>query len=267
MLPWVWSDFPNSSPLHRSRWRRFVTTCPGGPLLSPPYRWLQPLRLLITDGTLLLPPPPLQLGHSSSLHNGRGAGRSVELAAWKLRSTLRSWDGWPRASGSWSSGYGDRTTPSPGGGPGGESFVSFLFCSTTGPQECDALSCAPCPAMEPGEYRTTHSDHTSGRTTFQVGPLCSTSLPHRGYVSDSPVPACTVSGGLARAPQAISLAPEDHQTRLRDSVCPASSQVQGRSLHLSVEQGCPCLACRSRGPAGEGRDRAGPSSRDEIRVL
>ncbi len=29
----------------------------------------------------------------------------------------------------------------------------------------------------------------------------------------------------------------------------------------------PCLACRSRGPTGEGRDRAGPSSRDEVRVL
>ncbi len=126
----------------------------------------------------------------------------------------------------------------------------------------DAFSRAPCPALEPGECRTIHSDSTSGRTAFRVGPLCSTSLPHRGYVDDSPVPACTVSGGLARAPQTISLAPEDHQTRLRDSVRPASSQVQGHSVHLSVEQGCPCLACRSRGPAGEGRDRAGPSSRD-----
>ncbi len=54
---------------------------------------------------------------------------------------------------------------------------------------------------------------------------------------------------------------------LGGKVCPASSQVQGRSIHLSVEQGCPCLACRGRGPAGEGRNRAGPSCRDEIRVL
>ncbi len=51
------------------------------------------------------------------------------------------------------------------------------------------------------------------------------------------------------------------------SVRPASSQVQGHSVHLSVEQGCPCLACRSRGLTGEGRDRPGPSSRDEVRVL
>ncbi len=82
-----------------------------------------------------------------------------------------------------------------------------------------------------------------------------------------PGPACTVSGGLASAPQAVSLAHENHQTWLRDSVRPASSQVQGRSVHLCVEQGCPSLACGSRGPAGEGRDRAGPSSRDEVGVL
>ncbi len=37
--------------------------------------------------------------------------------------------------------------------------------------------------------------------------------------------------------------------------------------HLSVEPGCPCLACRSRGPTGEGRDTAGPSSRDGVRAL
>ncbi len=131
----------------------------------------------------------------------------------------------------------------------------------------DAFSRIPCPTMEPGQCHTTHSDHTSRRTAFRVVPLCSISLPHRGYISNSPGPACTVPGGLARAPQAVSLAPEDYQTRLRDSVRPASPQVQGHSVHLSVEQGCPCLACRSRGPTGEGRDRAGPSSRDEVRVL
>ncbi len=121
--------------------------------------------------------------------------------------------------------------------------------------------------MEPGKCRTAHSDPTSERTAFRVGPLCSTSLPRRGYVCDFPGPACTVSGGLASAPQAVSLAHENHQTWLRDSVRPASSQVQGRSVHLGVEQGCPSLACGSRGPAGEGRDRAGPSSRDEVGVL
>ncbi len=120
----------------------------------------------------------------------------------------------------------------------------------------DAFSRIPCPTKEPGQCHTTHSDPTSRRTAFRVGPLCSISLPHRGYVSDSPGPACTVPGGLARAPQAVSLAPEDYQTRLRDSVRPASPQVQGHSVHLSVEQGCPCLACRSRGPTGLSRYHA-----------
>ncbi len=246
-----------------------------------------------------------------------GAGRrkaaqpaSAPAKPVKRQGRRRPWDGRPGAPGSCSSGDGDSTTPSPGGGPGGE----FLFCSTTGPRVSgsqnfkravsfssgsqegedgsaqdpistlpspslfasgqqgpvrghDAFSRAPCPAVEPGECRTTHSDPTSRRTAFRVGPLGSTSLPHRGYVDNSPGPACTVPGGLARAPQAVSLAPEDHQTRLRDSVRPASSQVQGHSVHLSVEPGCPCLACRSRSPTGEGRDTAGPSSRDEVRVL
>ncbi len=222
----------------------------------------------------------------------------------KCQGRRRPWDGRPGASGSCSSGDGDSTTPSPGGGPGGE----FLFCSATGPRavessflflrvprgrgwQCarprlhipipslfasgqqgpvrgrDAFSRAPCPAVEPGECCTTHSDPTSRRSAFRVGPLGSTALPHRGYVYVSPGPACTAPGGLARAPQAVSLAPEDHQTRLRDSVRPASSQVQGQSVHLSVEPGCPCLACRSRGPTGEGRDTAGPSSRDGVRAL
>ncbi len=70
-----------------------------------------------------------------------GAGRSkaaqpasISAKPVKRQGRRRPWDGRPRASGSCSFGDGDRTTPSPRGGPGGESFVSFLFCSTTGPQ-------------------------------------------------------------------------------------------------------------------------------------
>ncbi len=223
----------------------------------------------------------------------------------KCQGRRRPWDGRPGASGSCSSGDGDSTTPFPGGGPGGEFLfcsatgtqnfiraVSFFSGSQEGEDGSardpvstfpspslfasgqqgpvrgrDAFSRAPCPAVEPGECCTTHSDPTSRRSAFRVGPLGSTALPHRGYVYVSPGPACTAPGGLARAPQAVSLAPEDHQTRLRDSVRPASSQVQGQSVHLSVEPGCPCLACRSRGPTGEGRDTAGPSSRDGVRAL
>ncbi len=102
---------------------------------------------------------------------------------------------------------------------------------------------------------------------FESGPCSPLRCPTAGTSVTPLVPAFSVSGGLARSPQAFSLALEDHQTQLRDSVHPASSQVQGHSVHHSVKQGCPCLACRSHGPAGEGRNRAGPSSRDEIRVL
>ncbi len=41
--------------------------------------------------------------------------------------------GQPRDGGDCSSGDGDCTTFSPGGGPAGESFISFCFCSTAGP--------------------------------------------------------------------------------------------------------------------------------------
>ncbi len=78
--------------------------------------------------------------------------------------------------------------------------------------------------------------------------------------SVSPSPAGTVFGGLASAPLTISLALENHQTRLCNSVRPASSQVQGHSVYLCVEQRCSCLACKNRGPIGEGRDRACPSA-------
>ncbi len=95
--------------------------------------------------------------------------------------------------------------------------------------------------MEPGQCRTTHSDPTSRRTAFRVGPLCSISLPHRGYVSNSPGPACTVPGGLARAPQAVSLAPEDYQTRLSDSVHPASPKCRGIQFTSVLSKDAPVL--------------------------
>ncbi len=57
------------------------------------------------------------------------------------------------------------------------------------------------------------------------------------------------------------------QTRLCDSVRPATSQVSRHPLHHSEGRGCPHLASRDRSPTGEGRDRAGPSSRYEVRVL
>ncbi len=61
-----------------------------------------------------------------------GAGRreaarpaSAPAKPVKCQGRRRPWDGRPGASGSCSSGDGDSTTPSPGGGPGGEFFVLF----------------------------------------------------------------------------------------------------------------------------------------------
>ncbi len=80
-------------------------------------------------------------------------------------------------------------------------------------------------------------------------------------------PTCAVSASLVSAPQSVSLAHSDHQARLCDSVRPASPQVQGCPLHFSESCRYPCLACGDRSPTGEGRDRAGPSCRYEVRVL
>ncbi len=109
-----------------------------------------------------------------------------------------------------------------------------------------------------------HSDPASDRhRDARTGSLRSPSLPHRGYVGGSIGATCTVSGSLVSASQSVSLAPSDHQTRLCDSVRPASSQVQGHPLHFSEGGRCSCLARRDRSPSGEGCDRAGTSSRYE----
>ncbi len=45
---------------------------------------------------------------------------------------------------------------------------------------------------------------------------------------------------------------QTHQTRLCDSVRPASPQVQGHPVHFSQTRRCSCLACGNRSPTGEG---------------
>ncbi len=125
---------------------------------------------------------------------------------------------------------------------------------------------------ESGECYTTHPDpapchHRPGRHRPRGGSLCSTMLPLRGYVGGPVGSAGTVSRSLVSAPRSVSVAPADHQTRLRDSVRPASPQVQGCPLHFSESCRCPCPVCGNRSPAGEGCDRTGPSSRYEVGVL
>ncbi len=97
-----------------------------------------------------------------------------------------------------------------------------------------------------------------------AGPCAPPCCPSAGTSVGS---AGTVSRSLVSAPRSVSVAPADHQTRLRDSVRPASPQVQGCPLHFSESCRCPCPVCGNRSPAGEGCDRTGPSSRYEVGVL
>ncbi len=105
---------------------------------------------------------------------------------------------------------------------------------------------------ESGECYTTHPDPAPCHHRPRAGSLCSTSLPHHGYVGGSVGAAGTVSRSLASAPQSVSVAPTDHQTRLCNSVRPASPQVQGHPAHFSQTRRCSCLACGNRSPTGEG---------------
>ncbi len=263
-------------------------------------------------------PAPAQQTQQPPAKQRRGAGRRAAAPPVQApakpggkRRSKRPWDGRPRDGDVCSSGDGERTTPSPGGGPGGESFVSFFATGLTvsgtqnlGKRAVSSISGSPegtggCERVklelhspsslasgqlwavrEGGQSHysrtlcqnagkcVTHADPASDRQRdARAGSLRSPSLPHRGYVSGFVGVTSTVLGGLASAPQPVSLAPPYHQTRLCDSVRPATSQVSRHPLHHSEGSGCPHLTSRDRSPTGEGRDRAGPSSRYEVGVL
>ncbi len=130
-----------------------------------------------------------------------------------------------------------------------------------------AFSRAPYPTVEPGRCCSEHPDPALGRDAFRVGVtiLHHAALPwlHLWFLC----PTCMVSGSLTSAPQSVSLTHPDHQTRLCNSVWLASPQLQGYPVYLHADQRCSCLSGRNCSPAGEGCDRAIPSSRYEVRVL
>ncbi len=181
---------PSSSRLYRSSLRRLATSCPGGPLLHPLCR-RQHLSLLVAEGDpLRLPPFPHR---SNSLHPS-GAVEPVV-------------SGVPSPS---------CTAPSPGGGPGGKSFV-FSFCSA-GTQIFNKRAVSVISGSEEGS-------ESSGRS--KTSPLSSTSSIASGQqravrdghpsLSCTPCPAvepgkcCTAHSDPAtgrlpkRAPRAASL--------------------------------------------------------------
>ncbi len=110
-------------------------------------------------------------------------------------------------------------------------------------------------------------EDASERTAFCAIHPYSLSLHHHRYVDCAVGAACTASGGVAHAAQPVSLAHAHNSTRLRDSVCQATSQVQRRSRDVGGSPERPCLARGDCCPPGKGCNRAGPSSRDEAGVL
>ncbi len=77
-------------------------------------------------------PAPTQQSQQPPSKQRRGAGRRAAAPPVQAPAkpggkckSKRPWDGQPGDGGGCSSGDGERTTPSPGGGPGGESFVYF----------------------------------------------------------------------------------------------------------------------------------------------
>ncbi len=134
---------PSSSRRYSSRPRRSSTSCPGV-MHHPPLPPGPGLGLPVAVGALLRPPEPLRP------RPNRHIGRCVEPLAGERRppasqpgpksskkSTKRPWRGQPGDVGVCSfSGDGENSAaPSPGGGPGGESSVSFCFCSTFSKKE------------------------------------------------------------------------------------------------------------------------------------
>ncbi len=110
-------------------------------------------------------------------------------------------------------------------------------------------------------------EDASERTAFCAIHPYSLSLHHHRYVDCAVGAACTASGGVAHAAQPVSVAHAHNSTRLRDSVCQATSQVQRRSRDVGGSPERPCLARGDCCPPGKGCNRAGPSSRDEAGVL
>ncbi len=110
-------------------------------------------------------------------------------------------------------------------------------------------------------------EDASERTAFCTIHPYSLSLHHHRYDDCAVGAACTASGGVAQAAQPVSLAHAHNSTRLRDSVRQATSQVQRHSRDVGGSPERPCLARGDCCPPGKGRNRAGPSSRDEAGVL
>ncbi len=259
-------DKPSSSQWYSSRPRRSSTSCPGV-THRPPLPPGPGLSLPIAVGDLLCPPellhPRLNRPKSSS------------------RSTKRPRRGQPEDVGVCSfSGDGENSAaPSPGGGPGGESYVFFCFFSETfptfskkeqfpfppgslahdpscqQPRECGSgtqyfpTHLWPVPLGLQGVRRGCLRTHHATFCTIQP---YSTLLHHHRYDDCAFGAACTASGGVAHTAQPVLLAHAHNSTRPCDLVRQATSQVQRRSRDFGGSLERPCLARGDCCPPGKG---------------
>ncbi len=134
-------------------------------------------------------------------------------------------------------------------------ITGSLPSSSLARQQVVAQEHPSCPFVEPGKGGSTpgpaSSRHTSGCHKPQAGFLCF--LPHEEESGG------TGSRSLVSAPWSVSVAPADHQTRLRDSVRPASPQVKGCPLHFSESCWYPCPVCGNRSPAKDAIEPVPPA--------
>ncbi len=133
---------PSSSRRYSSRPRRSSTSCPGvmhHPPLPPGPGLLSAHRRGCPPASSRAAPPQAESTHrpvrrASRRRAAPPASQPGPKSSRKL--TKRPWHGQPGDVGicSFSEDGENSAAPSPGGGPGGESSVSFCFCSAAGPR-------------------------------------------------------------------------------------------------------------------------------------
>ncbi len=139
---------------------------------------------------------PSQWPQHGAGHRKAARPASAPAKPVKCQGRRRPWDGRPGASGSCSSGDGDSTTPSPGGGPGGE----FLFCSATGPRAMPS----PAPPAQPWS-QVSVAPHTQtplrDALPFESGPWAPLRCPTAGTSMSPLVPLVRPLGAWLELPR------------------------------------------------------------------